>query len=127
MSGPDGDREIVSDHVIAGTGYEVDVDRIPFLDPALCSSITRIERAPRLSRSFESSVPGLYFIGPSAAFSFGPLLRFACGAEFAAPRLARHLAHSAPKRPTPVPAASEPARQPTANPCGVFPAHMGAA
>ena len=95
VSGPDGDRELVTDHVIAGTGYEVDVDRIPFLDPALCSSIARIERAPRLSRNFQSSVAGLYFIGPTAAFSFGPLLRFACGAEFVAPKLSRHLAAGA--------------------------------
>ena len=113
VSGPDGDREIVTDHVIAGTGYEVDVDRIPFLDPELCSAITRIERAPRLSRSFESSVPGLYFIGPSAAFSFGPLLRFACGADFAAPRLSKHLARGSRKRSSAPVRTTEPARQPT--------------
>lgn len=91
VRGPEGQHELLTDHVIAGTGYEVDVDRIAFLDPELGSAITRIERAPRLSRNFESSVSGLYFIGPAAAFSFGPLLRFACGAEFVAPRLSRHL------------------------------------
>jgi len=37
-------------------------------------------------------VPGLYFVGPPTANSFGPLMRFAVGARFAAPRLARHLA-----------------------------------
>jgi len=37
-------------------------------------------------------VPGLYFTGPAAANSFGPLMRFMVGAEFAAPRLAAHLA-----------------------------------
>jgi thioredoxin reductase len=92
VTGPDGDQELVADHVIAGTGYEVDVDRLPFLDPDLKASINRIERAPRLSRSFESSVQGLYFMGPAAMFSFGPLLRFACGADYAAPKVARHLA-----------------------------------
>jgi cation diffusion facilitator CzcD-associated flavoprotein CzcO len=102
VSGLEGEQELLTDHVIAGTGYEVDVDRIPFLDPALCSSITRIERAPRLSRNFQSSVDGLYFIGPAAAFSFGPLLRFACGAEFAAPRLSRHLAARTQTRAAPV-------------------------
>jgi hypothetical protein len=45
-----------------------------------------------LSMNFESSVPGAYFVGPVAALSFGPLFRFVCGAEFAAPALARHLA-----------------------------------
>jgi hypothetical protein len=42
--------------------------------------------------NFQSSVPGAYFLGPIAAFSFGPLFRFVCGAEYAAPALARHLA-----------------------------------
>ena len=46
---------------------------------------------PILSRNFEASVPGLYFVGPASANSFGPLARFACGAGFTAKRLARHL------------------------------------
>ena len=41
-----------------------------------------------LSANFESTVPGLYFVGLSAANVFGPFLRFACGAGFAAGRLA---------------------------------------
>ena len=48
--------------------------------------------APVLSSTFESTVPGLFFTGPTAAFSFGPLLRFACGAGFAAQRLTRRFA-----------------------------------
>jgi cation diffusion facilitator CzcD-associated flavoprotein CzcO len=88
----DGEREILTDHVIGGTGYAVDVDRIAFLDGDLAAQIRRIERAPDLSRHFESSVRGLYFVGPSAAYSFGPLFRFVAGAEYAAPALARHLA-----------------------------------
>jgi len=80
------------DHVIAGTGYEVDVDRVPFFDRELASQIQRWERAPRLSRNFESSVKGLYFIGPAAAASFGPLLRFVCGSYYAVPKLAARLA-----------------------------------
>lgn len=89
-----GERELVTDHVVAGTGYVYSIDRIPFLAPTLSSSIDRIEAAPRLSVNFESSVKGLYFVGPLAAYSFGPLLRFVCGARFAAPTVARHLAKS---------------------------------
>jgi hypothetical protein len=37
-------------------------------------------------------VPGLYFVGAAAANSFGPLLRFAFGAKYAATRVARKLA-----------------------------------
>ena len=42
-----------------------------------------------LSSSFESSMPGLYFVGVAAANSFGPVMRFAFGAGFAARTLAR--------------------------------------
>ncbi|WP_158743698.1 NAD(P)-binding domain-containing protein [Acidisphaera sp. L21] len=79
------------DHVIAATGYRVAVDRVPFLDPALAAAIGTADGAPSLSRNFESSVPGLYFIGPASATSFGPMLRFAAGAKFTATRLSRHL------------------------------------
>jgi cation diffusion facilitator CzcD-associated flavoprotein CzcO len=92
-----GERELRADHVIAGTGYEVDVDRLPFLDPQLARAVERVERAPKLSRAFESSVAGLYFVGPSAMFSFGPLVRFVCGAEFTAPTVARRLARTRAK------------------------------
>jgi cation diffusion facilitator CzcD-associated flavoprotein CzcO len=92
------ERDLVVDHVVAGTGYEPDVDTLPFLDSALASRIRRIERSPRLSANFESSVEGLYFVGAAAAFSFGPLLRFVAGAEFSAPVVARHLARNRARR-----------------------------
>jgi sulfite reductase beta subunit-like hemoprotein len=44
-----------------------------------------------LSANFESSVPGLYFVGVAAANSFGPLLRFALGAGFCSSQVASHL------------------------------------
>ena len=46
---------------------------------------------PRLTRSFESSVKGLHFVGPIAAPEFGPLVRFVAGTEFAAERVSVHL------------------------------------
>jgi NADPH-dependent 2,4-dienoyl-CoA reductase/sulfur reductase-like enzyme len=85
-------RALEVDHVIAGTGYEVDVDRIPFLDPDLRARLRRVSRAPALSRHFESSVPGLYFVGAASAFSFGPLLRFVAGAAYASPTVTKHIA-----------------------------------
>jgi cation diffusion facilitator CzcD-associated flavoprotein CzcO len=107
------EREIQTEHVIAGTGYEADVDRLLFLSRALKGEIRRVERAPALSRHFESSVPGLYFVGLAAAFSFGPLSRFVAGASYTTPTLARHLARSlkrqAPLRPAaPVAAVARP-------------------
>jgi hypothetical protein len=47
-----------------------------------------------LSPTFQSSVPGLYFVGAAAANSFGPVLRFAYGAGFTARHLTRHLQKS---------------------------------
>ena len=85
-------RPLVADHVIAATGYRVDLRRLTFLSPDLRSAIDDVEQTPILSSNFESSVPGLYFVGTSAANSFGPLLRFAFGARFAATHLTKRLA-----------------------------------
>jgi hypothetical protein len=80
------------DHVLAGTGFVPDVGRLAYLDAALRRRIRRLEDAPDLSPGFESSVSGLYFMGPIAALSFGPLFRFVCGAKYAAPVVALGLA-----------------------------------
>jgi thioredoxin reductase len=77
-------RELVADHIIAATGYRVDLDRLTFLSPETRSKIRMVNQTPVLSSSFESSVPGLYFVGVAAANSFGPVMRFAYGAGFAA-------------------------------------------
>jgi thioredoxin reductase len=89
-----GDSMIEADHVIAATGYRADVSRLAFIDQALQARIDRVEGAPALNRHFESSVSGLYFVGAAAANSFGPLLRFAFGAKFAAERVAARLARN---------------------------------
>jgi hypothetical protein len=36
-------------------------------------------------------MPGLFFVGPAAANSFGPLMRFACGARYTSTWLAKYL------------------------------------
>jgi hypothetical protein len=79
------------DHVVCGTGYRPDLDQIGVLDPALRAAIDRVGTSARLSRRFESSVPGWYFAGLSAASSFGPVLRFVYGAHFTAQRIAAAL------------------------------------
>jgi hypothetical protein len=82
---------LASDHVIAATGYKVDLARLPYLSRSLLANIDKVEATPILSEQFETSVPGLYATGINAANTFGPMLRFMYGAEFAAPRLAAHL------------------------------------
>jgi FAD-dependent urate hydroxylase len=86
------EREIEVDRIIAGTGYDADVDRLPYLDAGLRQGILRTERAPALSMRFESSINGLYFVGPMSAMSFGPMFRFVAGADFTSRTLARRLA-----------------------------------
>ncbi|MBZ5634687.1 MAG: NAD(P)-binding domain-containing protein [Acidobacteriia bacterium] len=91
-----GARRVVSaDHVIAATGYKVDLRRITFFNQNVLARIASVEETPVLSSNFESSIPDLYFLGILAANTFGPVLRFACGAGFAARRLSHHLARSA--------------------------------
>ncbi|MFF2042095.1 FAD-dependent oxidoreductase [Kitasatospora sp. NPDC058170] len=90
MRGRTGELEV--DHVLAATGYRVDVERLDLLDPGLRRAVRTAQGAPRLSGGFESSVPGLYFTGLSAANTFGPLLRFVCGTGFAARRISAALA-----------------------------------
>jgi thioredoxin reductase len=87
-------RMMTADHVIAATGYKVDLKRIIFLDADIQAGIRTVQQSPVLSANFQSSVSGLYFVGATAANSFGPVLRFAYGAGFTARHLTRHLAKS---------------------------------
>lgn len=83
--------ELLTDHVIAATGYRVDIGRLDFLSDKIRTSLRSIENAPVLSRNFESSVPGLYFVGLASAPCFGPVMRFLFGAGYTARRLSEHL------------------------------------
>jgi FAD-dependent urate hydroxylase len=86
------ERQLTVDHVVAGTGYDINVDRFEFLDMDIRCAIDRIEHAPNLNAVFESSLPGLHFAGPASAMSFGPLFRFVVGADYTARVVTRHLA-----------------------------------
>jgi cation diffusion facilitator CzcD-associated flavoprotein CzcO len=84
----DGSRRTV-DHALLATGYRVDVSRYDFLARRIVADVRRVDGLPVLSRSFESTVPGLHFIGAAAAWSHGPLMRFVAGAGFASRSLVR--------------------------------------
>jgi FAD-dependent urate hydroxylase len=75
------------DHVVLGTGFEVDVASYPFLSRELVSGLELAGGYPRLGRGLESSVPGLHFLGAPASVSFGPIMRFVVGTWYAAPAL----------------------------------------
>lgn len=80
------------DHVILGTGYRVNVARYPFLAPELLRHIRLMNGYPRLDEGFQASLPGIYFLGAPAAWSFGPLMKFVAGTEFAARRVSEKIA-----------------------------------
>jgi cation diffusion facilitator CzcD-associated flavoprotein CzcO len=79
------------DHVLLATGYKIDVARFGILAPALLSALATDEGSPVLGPGYESSVPGLHFVGSSAVRSYGPLLRFVWGAGYAARNMTKFL------------------------------------
>jgi cation diffusion facilitator CzcD-associated flavoprotein CzcO len=81
------DRHV--DHVLLATGYRVDIANYPFLREGILESIRRVDGYPQLDSGLQSSVPGLHFLGAPAAWSFGPLMRFVAGAEFASQTVTR--------------------------------------
>ena len=90
--GPQGRSEFTTDHVIAGTGFIVDIDRLDYLDAGLRQSIVREKGgAPALSSHFETSIPGLFVVGVATSPVFGPIMRFMYGAKHVAPILTRRL------------------------------------
>lgn len=101
----DGDsrKAVQVEHVIAATGYRVNLARLTFLSKDMQARIRCVENAPVLTPDFESSLPGLYFAGVAAANSFGPVMRFAYGAGFTARRLAGVLEQEITKQKVSVP------------------------
>jgi thioredoxin reductase len=99
VAGRDGtERELSADHIIAATGYRADVTRLPFLASGLCANLRTLAGTPVVGRDYQSSVPGLYFMGPGVAPTFGPVMRFVYGADHAARAIAPRLAATAPAR-----------------------------
>ena len=82
------------DHVVLGTGYQVDISRYEFLPPDLTRDIEQFDGYPKLTNGFRSSVRKLHFVGATAARSFGPLLYFVAGTEFASRELAYHVSRN---------------------------------
>jgi cation diffusion facilitator CzcD-associated flavoprotein CzcO len=80
------------DLVMLATGYQVDVARYPFLSQALLDRVNSVRGYPELTRGFETSSPGLHIVGAPAAWTFGPLMRFVAGSDFASRRVAAAIA-----------------------------------
>jgi lysine/ornithine N-monooxygenase len=80
-----------TDHLMFGTGYEVDFARYPFLGAGIRRSVRLVDGYPVLTRGLESSLPGLHVLGAPAARSFGPIMRFVSGSWYAGSAVARRL------------------------------------
>jgi len=81
-----------ADHILLATGYTVDISKLTMIHPSLLAEIRTDMAVPILSHWFESSVPGLYFIGLTSLRAFGPLYRFVAGCGAAARRVATSVA-----------------------------------
>lgn len=77
------------DHVIAGTGFRVDIGKLEFLSADLLDSIATVNRYPVVTRGGATNVPGLYFAGVPTAVSLGPSVRFVAGTHNTSRRLAK--------------------------------------
>jgi hypothetical protein len=100
LRGKDGSpKEITADHVIAATGYKVTPARMKFLAPELRAKLKTVEGTPVLKSNFESSIPGLYFVGLAAKSNFGPVMRFAFGAGFAAKNMTETMVKALKRNP----------------------------
>ena len=76
------------DRVLLATGFRIDLAKYGFLTGPLLHAIRAVDGYPELGRGFESSVPGLHFVGAVAARSYGPLCRFVAGTAYTARSLA---------------------------------------
>ncbi|MGW2828111.1 NAD(P)-binding domain-containing protein [Streptomyces sp. NPDC001286] len=83
-------RSLVTDHVIAATGFTATCDRLALLSPDLRATLARTAcGSPRVTAGFESSRPGLFLAGLITAPDFGPAMRFVQGATYTAETLVR--------------------------------------
>jgi hypothetical protein len=68
----------------AGNRLPGNVSRYEFLGTGVLRTLRMNDGYPELTAGFESSVPGLHFVGAPAARSFGSLCRFVSGTPFTA-------------------------------------------
>jgi hypothetical protein len=105
---------IEADHVIAGTGFRVDVAKVSFLSGEIQAAIKKRINCPLVNRAGESTVPGLYFAGVNTAVSLGPGVRFISGTHATVAQLARSVGRRVRRGTSPVEPLIEPPVEPAA-------------
>jgi len=91
--------ELTADHIIAATGYRPDLRRLTFIGEKLRHQLRVVAETAVVDGNYQSSVPGLYVIGPAVAPTFGPVMRFVYGSDHAARTVAGQLARTARRKP----------------------------
>jgi thioredoxin reductase len=87
----DNGQRLVVDHIIAATGYKVDIARVPFLaEGNLFPRVAIRNGYPVLDEHFQTSVRGLFITSMAAAQDFGPFWAF----TIAAPASAKIIGHA---------------------------------
>jgi thioredoxin reductase len=110
---------VEADHVIAGTGFRIDVARLPFLSEDIQAGLVTRADCPRVSRAGESTIPGLYFAGAHTMVSLGPGVRFISGTHAVAAHIAKAVIRRARRGAGPAePGGLTAARQPVAATAG---------
>ena len=83
------------DHVVAGTGFRLDLANLPFMPAELRARIPCAKGYPVVNRAGETAIPGLYFAGALTCASLGPSERFIAGTHNIAAVLAKSVARRA--------------------------------
>jgi FAD-dependent urate hydroxylase len=83
------------DHVMCGTGFNLDLASLPFVPETLRSSIKTISKQPLVNRAGETSIPGLYFAGAHTVYSIGPSSRFIAGTHTISAAMTKSMARRA--------------------------------
>jgi cation diffusion facilitator CzcD-associated flavoprotein CzcO len=82
-------RQRSPEHVLLATGYRLDVAKYDFLSREIVSALRLVNGHPQLDMRLQSNVEGLYFVGATAEWTFGPLMRHVAGTAFAGQALVR--------------------------------------
>ncbi len=96
--------EVRADYVVAATGYRPDLGRLTFIDDQLRARLRTVASTAAVDASYQTSIEGLYMIGPAVAPVFGPVMRFVYGSAHAARTVTRRLESTAGSAAAPVPA-----------------------
>ena len=91
--------ELTADHVIAATGYRPGPQPPELPGPRAAGQLDTVAGAPVVDRDYQTTVPGLFVVGPAVAPTFGPVMRFVFGSEHAARTVSRRLSAGAAARP----------------------------